>query len=217
MSTTEAEPADKRAERRIELVSTLLLAVATVATAWSSYQAARWHGEQARAQTTATASRVESTRAEGVANRQAEVDVATFIQWVDAHARGETMLEAFYRERFRDEFKPAFEAWIATEPLTNLEAPPTPFVLPEYELAAIEEAEELEADATSASETARIDIQRADNYVLAVVLFAASLFFAGISTRLTTRGAQAAILGLGCLLFVSTLVWIATFPVSLEV
>ena len=62
------------------------------------------------------------------------------------------------------------------------------------------------------------DIQRADNYVLAVVLFAACLFFAGISTKLRTPTGQAAILALGCaLLFFGTVVWIATFPVSVTV
>ena len=40
---------DTRSERRLELVSTVLLALAAVATAWASYQAARWHGEQAQA------------------------------------------------------------------------------------------------------------------------------------------------------------------------
>lgn len=31
----------------LELLATLLLAVAAVATAWSSYQSSRWSGEQA--------------------------------------------------------------------------------------------------------------------------------------------------------------------------
>jgi hypothetical protein len=53
--------------------------------------------------------------------------------------------------------------------------------------------------------------------VLAVVLFAACLFFAGISTRMRTTSGQKVILGIGCILFVGTVVWIATFPVTIEV
>jgi hypothetical protein len=45
-------------ERRLEIVATLLLALAAVATAWSSYQAARWQGEQARSFARANATRV---------------------------------------------------------------------------------------------------------------------------------------------------------------
>jgi hypothetical protein len=46
------------------------------------------------------------------------------------------------------------------------------------------------------------------------VLFASSLFFAGISTKLARFPHQAALLAVGCVLFTCTLVWILTFPVS---
>ena len=44
----------------VELIATVLLALAAVATAWSGYQASRWHGEQAIAFSRANASRLES-------------------------------------------------------------------------------------------------------------------------------------------------------------
>jgi hypothetical protein len=72
---------------RIELVATLLLAVATVATAWSGYQSTRWNGEQAKAGGRANALRIESAKAAGLANTQTEVDVASFTQWVNAYSR----------------------------------------------------------------------------------------------------------------------------------
>ena len=83
--------------------------MAAVATAWAAYQSARWHGEQAKAQSASIAARVESTRTADVANRQAQIDVALFTQWVDAYARDETELADFYRKRFRPEFRPAFD------------------------------------------------------------------------------------------------------------
>jgi len=203
-------------ERRLELAATVLLALAAVATAWASYQSSRWHGKQAEAQSASIAARVESTKSANVANRQVQIDVALFTQWVDAYATGETELADFYRRRFRDEFEPAFEAWIATRPLRNSEAPLSPFALPEYTLAATTEAEQHEAAAAAASHRVRVDIQRADNYVLAVVLFAVSLFFAGISTKLHSRESRIAILGLGYAIFLGTAIWIATFPVSVS-
>ena len=63
-------------------------------------------------------------------NRQTQIDVALFTQWVDAYARDETELAAFYRKRFRAEFQPAFDAWVATKPRTNPRAPLSPFVMP---------------------------------------------------------------------------------------
>jgi hypothetical protein len=203
--------------RRFELAATVLLAIAAVATAWAAYQSARWHGEQARGQSASIAARVESTRAENVANRQGQIDVALFTQWVDAYARDESELAGFYRSRFRAEFQPAFKAWVATRPRTNPDAPLSPFAMPQYKLAAIAQADDLEAQATAASKRVGTFIQRADNYSLAVVLFAASLFFAGISTRLDLSKPKMVVLGLGYTLFLGTVIWIATFPVSLAI
>lgn len=212
----EATRQDRR-DRHFELAATVLLALAAVATAWAAYQSARWHGEQAKSQSASIGARVESTRAANVANRQAQIDVALFTQWVDAYARDETELSDFYRKRFRPEFQPAFDAWVATKPRTNPDAPLSPFAMPQYKLAATAQADRLEAQATTFSERVGHFIQRADNYSLAVVLFAASLFFAGISTRLRSPAARMAILGLGYALFSGSLIWIATFPVSLSV
>ena len=73
-------------DERIEIVATVLLALATVATAWSGYQASRWNGEQAKVFSRGAAARIESAKAAGLANAQTQVDVATFTQWVDAYA-----------------------------------------------------------------------------------------------------------------------------------
>ena len=123
--------------------------------------------------------------------------MATFSQWVDAYARGDRRLVAFYRQRFRAEFKPAFAAWIATKPLKTEGAPLTPFAMPQYRLAAKAEADRLDLVAGGLAADVQRDIQRSSNYVLCVVLFAVSLFFAGISTRLTAPRLRVALLGLG--------------------
>jgi hypothetical protein len=202
-------------ERRLELVSTVLLALATVATAWSAYQSRQWTGEQSTGYSQATAARIAENRYAALANRQVQIDVATFIQWLDAHMAGRTRVADFYRVRFRPEFRPAFAAWLATRPFTHRQAPPTPFALRRYRLQASVRADALEATAAAASERAKRANQHADNYMLAVVLFALTLFFAGISTKLHGLRARAAILALGCVVFGVTLIWVATLPVQL--
>jgi hypothetical protein len=201
----------------VEILSTVLLALAAVATAWSSYQASRWNGEQAKAFSRGNAARIESTRASALATAQTQVDVATFMQWVNAYALDQRRLADFYFRRFRDEFKPAVNAWIATRPVQNPRAPLTPFSLPQYRPAASRDAERLEADAEAWSAKARSDVQRATNYVLAVVLFAASLFFAGMSAKLRTRGLRVALLCVGSAIFLGATVWLATQPTSISV
>jgi hypothetical protein len=208
--------AEERTER-LEIAAAVLLALATVATAWSGYQASRWNGEQAKAFSRANAARIESTRASALANSQTQIDVATFIQWVDAYAQEQTELTDFYFKRFRAEFKPAADAWIATRPLRNPNAPLTPFAMPEYKVAAAKKAERLDAEAEAFAAEARTDVQRATNYVLGVVLFAATLFFAGMSARLRTRRLRVILLSFGIAVFVGTVAWLATFPVSISI
>ena len=159
---------------------------------------------------------MESTRRRGVANDQRSIDVALFTQWVDAYAQDETELATFYRKRFRPEFQPAFDAWIATRPRENPGAPLSPFALPEYKLAAQAEADALEARASAKSLEVATDIQRADNYVLTVVLFAVALLFAGLGNRLPSRTSRIVILSVAWVLFLGTVAWLATFPVSLS-
>jgi hypothetical protein len=201
----------------VQVVSTVLLSLAAVAIAWSGYQATRWNGEQAKAAGRTNAIRIDAARASGLAAAQTEVDVATFIQWVDARAGGDSELASFYRARFRREFKPAFAAWLATTPFTNPNAPPTPFAMPEYQPASATEAERLDAAAEESSATVRRYIQRGSNYILAVVLFSVALFFAGMSVKLDVPSLRTAMLAVGCVVFVGTLAWIATFPISLSI
>ena len=199
---------------RIELAAAVLLACAAVTTAWSSYQASRWNGEQAKTASTVNKTRIAAARADDLATSQTQVDIATFVQWVDAYAQEQDELARFYRERFRPEFKPAFEAWVATRPLRNPGAPPTPFAMPQYQLAAAAEAARLDAEADLLAADVRRYIQRSTNYVLGVVLCAVALFFAGISTKLASRRLRVAMVGLGWLVFVVALTWVATSPVS---
>ena len=226
MSEVEPEPevvdegavqAEERRRSRVEVAATIVLAVAAVATAWASYQATRWNGEQAKASARANALRFEANREANLADFQTDIDVQTFIQWVDATVAEKPGLADFYRQRFRPEFKPAVDAWLGTNPLSDPGAPPTPFAMPEYQLAAEEKAKRLDSQAEEMSAAVRVNVQRAANYVLAVVLFAVSLFFAGMSTKLSGVGPSTVMVTIGCVLFVATAVWVATFPISLAI
>ena len=77
------------------------------------------------------------------------------------------------------------------------------------------EADRLEADAAVESNRAKDANDRATNYMLAVVLFASALFFAGLSTKVASQSTRTMVLVLGCVLFVSTVVFLVTLPVRL--
>ena len=205
-------------DHRLEVMSTVLLALAAVATAWASYQSARWTAEYRKASGHTNAVRIEAARAQSRAQAQRAIDLATFTQWIDAYALRRSELRDFYFKRLRKEFKPAVVAWLATEPLTNPRAPLTPFVMPQYtKSTSAEQANQLDAEAEVFSGLGQRYSLRGTNYVLAVVLFAVSLFFAGISTKLGGRGFKAIVLACGWIIFLATVLWVVTTPISLAV
>jgi hypothetical protein len=196
-----------------EWLTLVLLGLAAIATAWATFQAAHWRSEQALAGNRATTARVQANHESDIASRQIVVDVTTFAQWVNAYGTGNTELADFYFRRFRPEFRPAVTAWVATTPLKNPKAPLTPFVMPQYRSAAQQRADALEVKAGAATRQAEHNVTRADYYSLAVVLFASSLFFAGVSSRLRGRP-RVVVLAMGWTLFVGAIVWMATLPIN---
>ena len=187
-------PLTRRQERLLELVATVILALATLGTASSGYQATRWSGVQAADYVTASGARVEATKASTTAGQDRLFDSQVFSQWLNANHAGDAELAAEYQRRFRPEFDPAFEAWLATDPFTNTAGPPGPLYMPEYDSADARRAEELEIQAAALFEAGQQANETSDQYVLNTVFLASALFLAGIAGRFEWRAARIAIL-----------------------
>ena len=126
------------------------------------------------------------------------------------------MLADFYLKRFRAEFKPAVDAWIATdrsEPDGAADAVRDAAIRARFEPG----GGEARGASRDVAAEGRTNVQRATNYVLGVVLFAAALFFAGMSTKLSTRRLRIALLAVSVTVFVVSVIWIATLPISISV
>ena len=208
-----------RLDRRFELFEAIVLSIAALLAAWTGFQSAKWSGSQANSYSQAGASRVESTQQSTLAGQETTVDVISFTQWLQAaEAEGllaksadttkeyvpdPNVLSGFLYLRFRPEFEVAAKAWVATHPRQNANAPPTPFVMPEYQVAAAKEATRLNQQAEMQAASARAANQRSDNYVLMTIMFATVLFFAGISSKMDTFRARVFLLGVATTLLVS--------------
>lgn len=213
--TTEERTQARRVpiRERIELWSAVLLAAATVATAYSAYEATRWGGVQATSFTEAGTARTESAKAESDGFTLVAIDANIFTEYAVAFSQdNERLMEILRKRFFRQEFKPAFRSWLKEHPLTNPDAAKLPFQLPEYEVAKLEEADRLSEEASGLFEEGREANQTSDDYVLATIFFAAVLFFAGLATKFTTNRIAVAALGFGTLMFVSGLVRLGTLP-----
>ncbi len=211
LPTKDMSPEDRR-ERWIDILSALLLSMATVLAAWSAFQSAKWSGLQAISFAEGNSARQESVRASTRAGQERIVDVQVFIQFVDALNAGDDRLAEFYRDRMREEFKPALDVWLESEPLKNPDAKPTPFAEPEYVLASETEAKQLEEVAAAKFQQALDDNQRSDNYVLLAVLFASVLLFAGLAPKSRRYSLQKTMIVLACVILVVGLTFLAIFP-----
>jgi hypothetical protein len=168
---------------KMDLIFAIILLLATLSTAFCVYQATRWNGIQAVDFGDASKLRTESVRASNIANSLEIVDVQVFLSWVNAESKNDSVQAKFIEERFREEFRPAFNAWIAMANETNPIPAGTPFELPEYSLAKNNESVRLEEQATATYNSGKDANTNGDMYISNTVLFAIVLFFCGIYTR----------------------------------
>ena len=226
------ETAAVRLDRRFELLEAIVLAIAAVFTAWAAFQATKWSGVQADNYSRAGAARTESSRASTRAGQLTTIDVNTFTSWVaalaaDQRAGQETGLSpdgtytprqgtesGFLYARFRPEFRTAVDAWLATAPTTNPKAAPTPFTLPDYQVADAQRAAELEQQADAFAAEARQANQRGDNYVLMTIVFASVLVLLGIGSKMDTFRARALLFCTASVALVVGVIVMLTFPVE---
>jgi len=218
------------ASDRIELIATIVMALAAIATAWCAFQATKWSGIMSIEFSSANAARVESTRADSLANAQRAVDVDVFTAWLDAVAteiRDGTIppvrengytpedgtLSAFYFDRMRDEFRPALDAWLSSDPLNDDDAPPTPFAMEEYRLEAADVADDLVVESEEHRQAALDSNQNGDNYVLTTVGFALVIFFAGVSSKLKEQRNRWIAIGTALVLFTAALAVALILPI----
>ncbi len=200
-------------KQRIELIAAILISIATVFSAWCAYQSRLWSGTQAAATNAAGAARASSARLTNQALTQTTVDVLLFEQYALAISEDNIRLADFLRDRFRDEFKPAFNAWIATEPLTNPDAPPSPFGMPEYVNADQVESDRLVAQAEQKAQEASRANDIGSRFVLYTVLFAMVMFFGGVSLRIGDVRVRLMLFSFALLVFIAGLVFVFTSPI----
>jgi hypothetical protein len=211
--TESHDETSKRDERIMELVATLLLAIATLGIAWSGYQGARWNGEQAEQYAEANTARNLANRAATTGAQERTQDLLNFNRWLEVTTEGNQELANLYERRFRAEFRPAFEAWLADDPLNDPNAEASPLRQEEYKVGDLEKAEELHEVGDEHFEAGKEATEHTDSYVLTTVFFAAVLFFAGISMRFVWQRMRIAVLVLGSVFLAYAIVLVARLPI----
>lgn len=188
---TPAEPA----ESRLPIIAAILLGIAATLTAVSAYQAALEDGDSIKGY-------AESTRLLNDANfffiqgnQTTAEDQALFVEYAlstETDPSGE--IAAYLETLMSPELLEAVEWWKATDdaltPFDELEGNP-------YTVADYEEGQALEDQASQAFEAGAAADDKGDEFELATVLLALTLFFAGIATLFRRRVVSIALLVVG--------------------
>ena len=174
----------------IEIIEALILALVAVATAWSGYQAAQWAGKRAELYAKANRLRVTAEGLATLAGQERIYDSDTFGSWLTARLDGKAEAAEFFERRFRDEYRPAFEAWMKTDPFNNAQAPPGPIFMPEYHNAKHEQFLGLTKQAGDVTDEGTKAGETGDQYVRTTVLLATVLLITAIGQRFRFRAVR---------------------------
>jgi hypothetical protein len=182
--TSVAEPLKKR---WVEPIAALLMALATLGTAWCSYESAAWTRRSNRLMNEFNS----LERRAGLINVQgvqtATIHVAMFMQVLAAKQAGNEQLASFYVQRFPADMRKAYDAWVAQNPFEDPKADPHPFVPNLYEMRGTREAAEANATAARKVQEALKSGSLSGQYLGNTVLFAAVLFFANAASKFEQR------------------------------
>ena len=176
----------------IEIIEAVILALVAVATAWSGYQAASWAGRRAEQYAEANRLRVTAEGLATLAGQERIYDSDAFNSWLTAKLGGQEKAADFLERRFRDEYRPAFTAWLKTDPFNNAQAPPGPIFMPDYHNAKHQEFLRLSKDATETADRGTKSGETGDQYVRITVLLATVLLITAIGQRFRFKGARIA-------------------------
>src|SRR4051812_29553664 len=206
-----AQPHARR-DRTLSILEAVMLSAVALIAAWSGYSAAKWGTESSLSLATASSARTKASRADLEATQIRTLDSVSFnavFAAVTAHDR-----EAFRVavRRLRPGYRPAFDAWLATHPLTNPSAPPGPSYMPQYRIPQQAQARALNAQADAAFSRGQTAAGRSDKYVRVTVFLATVLFTVGISSHFPLRSGRYVLLGVATALLFLALIQLLELP-----
>ena len=196
----------------MQIGEALLLALVTITAAWAGYSASRWGTESRLDIAQSSTLRNLATRDDLTALSLRDFDASTFNAWFIAFTLNSPQKEVIAERRFRPQFRVAFNAWMATNPLHNPNAPPGPTYMPQYKQPAQAQANALDSAADAKFNAGNEAGLVGDNYVRITVFLAAVLFLVGIGSSFKLHGVRYALITFGSVLLILSVVLILQQP-----
>ena len=196
----------------ISVLEAVILSAVAVLAAYSGFAAAKWSTTSSIALARSSSLRAQANRADTDAVVTRTLDAVTFNAWFSAFSVGNKRAEALAVKRLRPGYRPAFYAWLATDPAHNPNAPPGPAYMPQYVIPEQQRADTLTKGADASFERGTTAGETADKYVRDTVFLATVLFLVGISGHFRIRAARLAIVGVGIALLLFSVIQLLGLP-----
>lgn len=193
----------------VEVVSAVVLSLATVASAWCVYQSKQWDDVETDSNVSAGIAAQQATEKRLYAGEVRGAEAALVERIVEARGAGDHRLAGFLSDRLFPDTRAAVDAWWAADPMNNPAAPRTPFLMSQYRQPDLEEARELDRRVAELHRAAQTASRNSSRYVLLTVLLASVMFFAGIGGTFDSPKVRRALLAVSCVLLLVTLVAMA--------
>ena len=201
-----------RHERWLSVAEAAILSVVALLAAYSGFAAAKWSTESSVSLAKAAALRTKASRADLEALATKTLDSVSFNAWFSAFVAGNKRAQTLARNRLRPGYRPAFNAWLATDPAHNPHAPPGPAYMPQYVIPQQAQATKLDAQADEEFTRGSDAGGTADRYVRDTVFLATVLFLVGISGHVKLRQARFGLIGVGVLLLAFSVIQLTGLP-----
>jgi hypothetical protein len=201
-----------RARHRLDLLSAMVMAATTVATAWSAYQSALWNGEHTAHKALSTTAVVRVAKLSNLAVQRTSVHVTLFVHWLSALNRGDQRTADFLFARFPEPLRTAAVAWRAADSAGAATAPASPFDIPEYLVQERLDADRWEEVAAREAVAADRANRLANRYLLFTIIYASVLFFAGICGKFRWPVLDVAVLVVGAATLLVAVVLMLSAP-----
>jgi hypothetical protein len=199
-------------DRWLSILEAFLLSLVAVLAAYSGYAAAKWGTESSVTLAKASAERTKANRADIEAIVTRTLDSASFNAWFTAFTAGNASAERLAAKRMRPGYRPAFNAWLATDPAHNPSAPPGPAYMPQYVIPQEAAAKAYDARADAAFSEGSEAGATADKYIRATVFLATVLFMVGISGHFRISQARLGLIGAGGLVLAFAVIQLLGLP-----
>jgi len=199
-----------RNETKLEVWTIVVLGLVSLVTAWAAFQSSLWSGVATERFARADARRTAGVVSIDTATGTVQEDRGLFVEYYKALFDKNMAVAGYIKGLMPKRLSDAVDQWEKAPNYMSIGPFQPRFG---YQQPGAND-EKVQQDVSQAVNSARYASSIGDRYNLAAVLFAASLFLAGISSTLRFLRFRVGLLVIATTIFVGTTVWMLTLPTT---